>query len=167
MSADKPRRSRGRPKKDLLEDLDRYPIAMAIALRDAMELSERKSFDLVVGLFLGEEIQSHQSERAPSQHRDKISLKLVSKPGAPATIAGAASTLRQKAKTNRTPEEAAWLTVMALAFTIVFTATDYDRGAARIRELAASIGEIAYCEAKLIPMLWAKFHSPIFPRGSV
>lgn len=154
--SDSGKRGRGRPIKQFLQDDDRYAIACAVGLRDALNVSERKSFDFAVAVFFG--VMTDTSANT-------VQYKLVREPGAPATIAGRAATLRQKANKNKTPDEAVWLIVMAQCWTIALMATGYEAGAARIRELAVSIDETTFAEERLIPFLAAKFAPLIFSRG--
>jgi hypothetical protein len=77
-------------------------------------------------------------------------------------ITGKADTLRRKFKMSCTPEIAAWRVAMARAFLLTLTAKK-DRipcAAAKIEELAASVGEADYARAVLLPMLAARDFMP-------
>jgi hypothetical protein len=69
------------------------------------------------------------------------------------TIEGRATTLRRKFKKPMTAEVARWRLAIGRAFLLVLTGRDLVRCASEIRQLAASVGEEQYAEARLLPLL--------------
>ena len=73
------------------------------------------------------------------------------------TIEGRAVTLRRKFKRPMSPEEGMWRVAMGHAFLLALRGKDLHRCASKIEELAKSVGEAAYAQTVLLPLLAAKF----------
>ena len=83
------------------------------------------------------------------------------------TIVGKADTLRRKFKRPMSPEEGMWRVAMGHAFLLALTGNDLHRCASKIEELARSVGETAYAQAVLLPLLATKIlHARFYARRS-
>ncbi len=157
---------RGRPTKLLTEDPERYAIALSDALQ-AMGMGEKDSFYLSAALMFSEAVDSAEM----ADGRVRVTYESA-RPGFPSvTISGKSDTIRGKSKLRRKrgqqevgvrPEDAAWRKHMGLAFIVALSTKDFGVGCASIRSLADSVGENAFAEAVLIPMLQQKFQPPDF-----
>ena len=149
-------RPRGRPRgtfgqyKPFLKDPDRYAIALAEAYI-GMGLSQRQAFDLAAGVFGGE---------LPEPCDENSMPKCTWRTPQMVTVDGRSSTLRKKARRANAPEEVRWRTNMALAFAILLSAKEHEKGAMHIRAAATFVGELPWAEAVLIPALEDRFAHP-------
>jgi hypothetical protein len=160
-------RRRGRPSWDWRTWPHRYAIVVADALQ-ALGKSEREATDLAVSLFYSWELAVDSSQRT-------VTYELRSEPGAPASIKGRASTIRQKA--NRLPLSAAfaeWRITMARAIMIAFkpgkdkyacglAILELARLADRLRNDADNpIGDQTFALYRLLPLIEREAVSPDF-----
>jgi len=158
-------RRRGRPDWDWRTWAPRYAIALSDGFQ-AMGLSERAAVDLAVALFYGTEIESAKP--------GYITYQLRVNPSA-ATIAGRASTIRQKA--NRVPIPvgfANWRITMAKAFLIALNASgDISRAGLHILALAREadrfrdnmgdpFADLDFTMRSIVPLLFTKIQMPEF-----
>src|SRR5262249_20362051 len=82
-------------------------------------------------------------------------------------IEGKAVTLRRKFKQSTAPEELVWRATMGRAFLLALRGKDLHRCASKIEELAKSVGEVAYAQTVLLPLLAAKIlHARFYDRRS-
>jgi hypothetical protein len=105
------RRLRGRPAKDLHEDLpDQLTIALVAAMRDAWKISERKAFDLAL-CFL--EAHEEPPTKVPRAKHSADSVLTGYALSLNQTFTSRASTLRKKSK--RAPPRPCVVQVLSLA----------------------------------------------------
>jgi hypothetical protein len=163
-------RPRGRPagkKRSLVDDPDRYAVALGVALK-ALGLSERAAFDLAattspycyappaIAACRGDKkllLQSFELKPRPwAQSSRNFGVRAVG-------IAGRASTLRLKANGCDLPAEALFLERMANAIFLAMTGRVED--APQLLELAASVGEEAFARQHLLLQLTVVRTRPI------
>jgi hypothetical protein len=154
---------RGRPlgkTRSLLEDPDRYAVAMGVALQ-ALGFSERKAFDLATTatpfcVALGRDSVVNQRDR--TLRRQPFELTPKPRPNSSrkrelrqVTVVGRASTLRLKANGSHSPAEALFLNRIANAIFLAMIGRLED--APQMLELAASVGEEDFArQCLLLPM---------------
>lgn len=159
-------RPRGRPKKNFLDDPERYAVALSDALH-SLGMTGKDAFTFVAAVLAAQETKISKLEDGSANIRYESAL-----PGGPSvTIAGKADTLRGKSKLRPrkgspqkaiSEEEAHWRKMMALAFAIALKAKDEIRCSILIRQIVAEVGEVSFGETYLLPMLRAKFQPPDF-----
>ena len=82
-------------------------------------------------------------------------------------IEGKAVTLRRKFKQSTASEELVWRVTMGRAFLLALRGKDLHRCVSKIEELARSVGEAAYAQAVLLPLLATKIlHARFYARRS-
>jgi hypothetical protein len=147
----------GRPRYDFLGDPERYAISLIDALV-VLGTSETDAFKIaaaqIVGIPMGCRTVGPRRKRGRGLVRGGL---LVNYDYCSPTIVGKADTLRRKFKRPMSPEEHVWRRAMGHAFLLVLRGKDWHRCASKIEELAKSMGEAAYAQTELLPMLAAKF----------
>jgi hypothetical protein len=142
---------------------ERYAIAFALALVGA-GVSERKAFDLAVGLFEGKTVEP--LVRGLSARLQTDVANVLTRRISFATIAGRASGLRAILRDAQTvPASRAWAIWMSMAFGVAMFGRHLDAGKQYIRELAMLAGEGPLAERFLIPILNEKFAARLFYEG--
>jgi hypothetical protein len=158
------RKRRGRPPQDFLQDPDRFAVALAFALR-TLGNSENDAFRSVTALAFGERVTACDVGPRRKQGRGAVPAGCLvtyglvfQRGGAAGTLAGRATTLRQKgARVWQNPEAAAWLMEMQSAFAVALTvASSAERCVARILELGRLVTKGKLAEARLLPVLSAE-----------
>jgi hypothetical protein len=165
MATPKTWRPEGRPQKVFLKDQDRYPIGMAAGLQ-FLGVSQRMSYDIASATFYGEECAATKKLRAkrpPGCAHVGYKLPIM------ISFQGKSSTLLKKSKrASASPEASAWLLNIKMAFAIAFCPNKnagISRLSSAILTLSGAVGERAFAEEVLLPMLQVKFSSPeFFPR---
>jgi hypothetical protein len=158
---------RGRPPYDFLHDPERYAIAYIDALV-ALGVSETDAFKAaaarMVGIPMGCRTVDPRRKRGRGLVQGGV---LVNYENGSTTIVGKADTLRRKFKRPMSPEEGMWRVAMGHAFLLAMRGKDLHRCALTIEELAKSVGEVAYAQTVLLPLLAAKILSaPFYARRS-
>ena len=152
---------RGRPRIDFLQDPDRFAIALAFAIK-TLGSSENDACRAVAALAFGKRVSACDVGPRRKPGRGAIPAgSLVTyglafrNGGAAGTLAGRATTLRQKgARVWQSPEAAAWLMGMQFAFSSALqAASSAERCATRILELGRSVAEGKLAEAHLLIVL--------------
>ena len=150
-------RPRGRPPYDFLRDPERYAIAYIDAL-GVLGTSETDAFKIAAAQIVGVPIGCRTVDPRRKRGRGLVGGgELVNYDNGPTTIVGKADTLRRKFKRPMSPEERVWRLAMGRAFLLALRGKDWDRCASKIEELAKSVGEAAYAQTVLLPLLAAKF----------
>lgn len=165
MATPKTERPKGRPQKDFLKDPDRYPIGMAGGLQ-FLGVSQRKSYDIASATFYGEECaptKKLRAKRPPGCAHVGYKLPVM------ISFKGKSSTLLKKTiRASASPEASAWLENINIAFAIAFCPNKiagFTRLSSAILTLSDAVGERAFAEAVILPMLQVEFSSPdFFPR---
>jgi hypothetical protein len=155
-------RPRGRPPYDFLHDPERYAIAYIDALV-ALGVSETDAFKAAAARMIG--IPMGCRTVGPRRKRGRGLVQggvLVNYDNGSTTIVGKADTLRRKFKRPMSPEEGMWCVAMGHAFLLALRGKDLHRCASKIEELAKSVGEAAYAQTELLPLLAARFFPPDF-----
>jgi hypothetical protein len=169
MATPKTGNPRGRPhgRKHFREDPERFAIPFTDALV-AMGVSEDAAFKIAATQIVGKVVDVQTVRPQRKRRRGAVpagvlvSYERNNRPNAPTTtINGKAATLRQKAKRMVTAEELGWRLAMARAFMLALKGFDHQRCAAEIMRLAANAGEAGYSRAVLLPLLSARFASPV------
>jgi hypothetical protein len=165
-------RPRARPRVPLRSDPDRYAVAMALSFEIDLGLSARKAALLVAAVVAGREgdVEPEFAARHPStEAMAPATFYKVARPGAPATIEGKAATIRQKMRGVRIKagdfgpfdiEDGRWLHYMATAFLVTRQQGHPMNLRAAALHMASLVGERAFAEAVLLPMIDARFLHP-------
>jgi hypothetical protein len=152
----------GRPRYDFLGDPERYAISLIDALV-VLGTSETDAFKIagaqIVGIPMGCRTVGPRRKRGRGLVQGGV---LVNYDNGSTTIVGKADTLRRKFRRPMSPEEGMWRAAMGHAFLLALRGKDWPRCASKIEELAKSVGEAAYAQAVLLPLLAAKFFPPDF-----
>ena len=159
-------RPRGRPSKLLMNDPDRY----AVALSDAIYFfggGEKFSFGCSASLLYAKLVDMKDLDAGGCETHHESAH-----PGYPSVnISGKSDTIRGKSKLRSkrgqakkvySPEETLWRLTMAMAFISALMPKDLEASRLLVRSLAGSVGEIKFAEVFLIPWLEQKFRSPDF-----
>jgi hypothetical protein len=159
------RKQRGAPPKPFVTAPERYAINRADAYM-ALGSSENDAFTAASAQMLGEVVAEQQAGPRRKRGLGLIGAGIVVTyerkaipGGSAASFDGKASTLRRKAKVaEKNPEAVAWRTAMCRAYVLALAATkDHDLCASIIWELASIVGEGAYAQDVLLPLLEARF----------
>jgi hypothetical protein len=149
-------RPRGRPRYDFRHDPERYAIAFVHALV-VLGISETDAFKVaaaqIVGIPTGVRSVDSRQKRGRGLVQGGV---LINYDHGMTTIAGKARTLRRKFKGPMSSEIHEWRVTIGHAFLLALTGKDLPACAAKITELATSVGETAYAQAVLLPLLAAK-----------
>ena len=141
---EKQRREVGRPAVPIWFDEDRYRIALHLVLTTLQKADNAPAARLVVALTECLEIE-------PNNDCGFVRFEQVRRPGAAATVAGRSSTIRGKARRNRTELEAYWLHHMTSAMALAFGAKNV-LAKYKIIQHADAIGEKQFAIEFLIPI---------------
>ncbi|WP_132250223.1 hypothetical protein [Methylobacterium segetis] len=152
-------RPRGRPRKTLFDDPDRYWIAYALALQ-AAGCSENKAFDLAAARVYGHVDRIEEIASGELTGWTKVSVSRVERSAT--TIFGKASTLRRKTNVARTEIETLWLTLLARAWMQALLSKDHERNRLHLQVLGKHLGEEAFVDRVLLPILDKKSALPDF-----
>jgi hypothetical protein len=150
----------GRPPYDFFRDPERFAVALVDALT-VLGVSEGDALKTAAAQIVGSPVELRTI--GPRRKRGRGSVPggtVISYDEGAVTIAGRGDTVRRKYKRSCPPEVAAWRRAMGRAFLLALTGKDPDRCAAKVMELAASVGEAGYAEAALLPMLVTKRFPP-------
>jgi hypothetical protein len=149
-------RPRGRPAYDFLRDSERYAIPFIDALV-VLGTSETDAFKVAAAQIVGIPMGCRTVDPRRKRGRGLVGGGvLVNYDNGPTTIVGKADTLRRKFKRPMSPAERVWRLAMGRTFLLALRGKDWHRCASKIEELAKSVGEAAYAQTVLLPLLAAK-----------
>jgi len=157
---------RGRPPYDFLHDPERYAIAYVDALV-ALGVSETDAFKAAAAHIVGIPMGYRTVDSRRRRGRGLVEGGGLINYDRKTRIEGKAVTLRRKFKQSTAPEELVWRVTMGRAFLLALRGKDLYRCASKIEELAKSVGEVAYAQTVLSPLLAAKIlHARFYDRRS-
>jgi len=140
----KQRREVGRPAVPIWLDPDRYLVALHLVLTTLQNAENAPAARLCVVLTECREVQ-------PNNDCGYLRFEQVRQPGAAATVAGRSSTIRGKARKNRTELEAYWLHHMSSAIALAIGAKNV-LAKYQIIQHSEAIGEKQFAIEFLIPI---------------
>ena len=157
---------RGRPKYELRGDPERYAIPFIDALV-AMRVSETDAFKIAAVQIVGEVKGFRTVGSRRKRGRGLVQGGVLVNYDRKTRIEGKACTLRRQFKQSTAPEELVWRVAMGRAFLLALRGKDLTGCASKIEELATSVGEAAYAQAVLLPLLAARIlHVRFYDRRS-
>jgi hypothetical protein len=164
MATPKTGKPRGRPRKDFLQDPDRFAVALAFALK-TIGTSENDAFRAVAALAFGSKVFEEQVPPRRKRGRGAIPggmlvgyERTAIRGGPVGSLIGRADSLRLKTpQIARDPKAMAWLLQMQAAFALALqAASSAERCATRILELGRLVVEGKLPEANLLNVLSAE-----------
>jgi hypothetical protein len=159
-------RPRGRPPYDFLHDSERYAIPFIDALV-VLGTSETDAFKIAAAQIVGTPMGGQTVDPRRKRGRGLVRGGVLVNYDEGSTIVGKADTLRRKFKRPMSPEERVWRRAMGRAFLLALRGKDLHRCVSKIEELAKSVGEAAYAQTMLLPLLAAKIlHARFYARRS-
>jgi hypothetical protein len=159
-------RPRGRPRYDFGHDPERYAIAYVEALV-VLGISETDAFKVAAAHIVGIPVGSRPVEPQRKRGRGLVQGGVLINYDRKTRIEGKACTLRRKFKRSTAPEDLVWRVAMGRAFLLALRGNNLNGCASKIEELATSVGEAAYAQAVLLPLLAAKIlHARFYARRS-
>jgi hypothetical protein len=148
-------RPRGRPRYDFRHDPERYGIAFVDALV-VLGISETDAFKGAAAQIVGIPTGFRAVDSRRKRGRGLVQSGVLITYAGTTTIVGKADTLRRKFKRSTVPEDLVWRVTMGRAFLLALRGKDLHRCASKIEGLAKSVGEAAYAQAVLLPLLASK-----------
>jgi hypothetical protein len=148
-------RPRGRPRKSLLADPERFAVPFVDALL-VLGVSETDAFKIAMLQLIGRPVAVRTVGPRRKRGRGAVPGGTLVSYEDDARIEGRVTTLRRKFKKPMTAEIARWRIATVRAILLALTGKDLVRCAGEIRQLAVSVGEEQYADACLLPLLAAK-----------
>jgi hypothetical protein len=161
----KPQRSAGRPTLSFFDDPDRYRVGCLDALLALGIRSESACARALAALDVA--IEGGEGKLAPDGRLVTTWERFRTRAGATAaTLDGRASTLREKQRRCRSPEEANWRRAMSSCFKVALHPRDRLRAKAGVLTLATVVGEGDFAQRVLWPMIDARFSGQFSINGN-